>query len=173
MVNKFKPNEGEYPVFYKGYIDTLKDEPLIETLEVERDKALAVLRSIPEDKSDHQYAEGKWTIKQVIIHIIDTELIFIYRALAIARGEKQGLPGFNQEEYMSNVDPGKSTLERLINLFDSLRSTVIAMLKMLRKEDMKRVGTASGYEIQPKTIGYFIAGHCKYHIQILQERYGI
>jgi hypothetical protein len=173
MMNKYKPNQGEYPVFYKGYIDVLEDAPLITTLESEKASALSVLKSIPQDKSDYQYAEGKWTVKQVIIHIIDTEVIFGYRALAIARGEKQSLPGFDQDEYMSYVDPEKTTLKALIDLFDHLRSTNIALLKMLRKEDMKRIGIASGYEIQPKTIGYFIAGHCKYHINILQERYGI
>jgi hypothetical protein len=173
MTNKFKPNEGEYPVFYKGYIDSIADAPLIETLDAEKTYALGVLKSIPSEKSEYQYAEGKWTIKQVLIHIIDTEVVFGYRALAIARGDTQSLPGFDQDEYMSYVDPEKTNLEELVDLFENLRSTNIALFKMMRKEDMKRVGIASGYEVQPKTIGYFIAGHCRYHINILKERYGI
>lgn len=173
MIHKYLPNEGSYPVFYKGYIDTLDDAPLIETLTKEKDNALKIFREIPEEKADYQYAEGKWTIKQVLIHIIDTEVVFGYRALAIARGEKQGLPGFDQDEYMAHIDPEKTTLKSLVDLFDNLRSANIALLKMLRKEDMIRIGVASGYKVQAKTIGYFIAGHCKYHASMLKERYGI
>lgn len=173
MIHIYKPNQGDYPVFYKGYIDTLDDEPLIETLTKEKAYALNVFNQIPEEKAEFQYAEGKWTIKQVLIHIIDTEVVFGYRALAIARGEKQELPGFNQDDYMANIDPKKSDLPALINLFENLRSSNIALLKMLRKEDMKRIGIASGYKVEPKTIGYFIAGHCKYHVNMLKDRYGI
>jgi len=173
MSHNYKPNEGDYPVFYKGYIDTLADEPLIETLTKEKTYALNTFKQIPLEKAEYQYAEGKWTIKQVLIHIIDTEVVFGYRALAIARGEKQELPGFDQDDYMASIDPDKSTLPSLIDLFENLRSANITLLKMLRKEDMLRIGIASGYEVQPKTIGYFIAGHCRYHANILKERYGV
>jgi hypothetical protein len=173
MSYNFKPNDSEYPVFYKGYIDTLADESLIETLTKEKEYALDVFRQIPAEKADHRYAEGKWTIKQVLIHIIDTEIVFGYRALAISRGEKQELPGFDQDDYMAHVDPDKTDLSELIDQFAHLRSANIASFKILRKEDMKRTGIASGYEVQPKTIGYFIAGHCKYHVDILIDRYNV
>lgn len=173
MKNIYKPNDGEYPSFYKGYIDTLEDEPLIKTLKKEQAYTLEVLEAIPKDKAEYAYAEGKWTIKQVIIHMLDTEFVFGYRALAIARGEKKELPGFNQDEYMANVSLEHTKLSELIECFEHLRSANIFMFKILRKEDLERQGIASGYEVRSGTIGYFIAGHAKYHTNMLLSRYGI
>lgn len=173
MSNIYKPNPDEYPVFYKGYIDTLEDKPLIETLTSEKDYALNVFRAIPENKADYQYAEGKWTIKQVLIHIIDTEVVFGYRGLAIARGEKQSLPGFDQDDYMSGTTDEDTNLKELISCFDHLRSANILLYQRLRKQDLEQEGTASGYPVKAGTIGYFIAGHCKYHVNMLKDRYHI
>lgn len=173
MSNQFKPNQGEYPVFYQGYIDSIEDQPLIETLKKERDFALNLFSKIPADKADFQYAPGKWTIKQVLMHIIDTEFVFGYRGLAIARGEKQELPGFDQDDYMSGVSVESTSLETLIALFENLRNANIAMFDLLRPSDLEQLGTASGYQVKAGTIGYFIAGHCTYHVNILKDRYEI
>ncbi len=172
-MNAHKPNEGDYPVFYSGYIGTLEDLPLIECLEKETQYAFTFLKQIDPKKSEHQYAEGKWTIKQVMMHIIDTEVVFGYRGLAIARGETQALPGFHQDEYMSNVSVENSSLEELVACFQHLRSANVTLFKILRDSDLDRIGTASGYEVASRTLGYFIAGHCRYHLNILQERYGV
>lgn len=173
MEFKFKPNQGDYPVFYKGYVDTLDDLPLIETLEMERDFALKVFDQIPVDKADYQYAPSKWTIKQVLLHIIDTEVVFGYRGLAIARGDKAQLPGFDQDEYMSGVSVEETSLGSLVECFRNLRNSNIALFRMLRDSDLDNIGTASGYSVSSRTLGYFIAGHCRYHAIILVERYGI
>ncbi len=168
-----KPNEGHYPIFYKGYIDTLEDIELMATLTTEKDRALAVFHSIPLEKADYRYADGKWSIKQVLIHIIDTEMVFGYRALAIARGEKQELPGFDQDEYMAGTTDQNTSLSELISCFADLRSANIALFKRLREEDLEKEGIASGYPVKVGVLGYFIAGHCRYHLNILSERYGI
>ncbi|WP_235298418.1 DinB family protein [Portibacter marinus] len=173
MIQNHKPKKGEYPIFYKGYIDTLEDAPLIETLKKEKAYALRCFRNIPDDKSDFRYAEGKWTVKQVLIHIIDTEMVFGYRGLAIARGEKQSLPGFDQNDYMSGVNPENTSLGELIQCFEHLRSANILLYEMLGGTELENEGTASGYKVKSSTIGYFIAGHCKYHVNILKDRYGI
>ena len=173
MQNDHKPNDGEFPIFYKGYIDTLKDEPLITTLTSETQHALAVMRRIPIEKTTYRYQLEKWSVRQVLIHILDTEMVFGYRGLAIARGEKQMLPGYNQDEYMAGVDPSLTNLNELISCFEHLRSANISFYKMLREKDLERTGTASGYKVSARTIGYFIAGHCRYHVNMLQDRYGI
>lgn len=173
MQNKYKPNEGEFPIFYKGYIDTLEDIPLLELLEKEKEFALDVFRRANQEKSEFRYAEGKWSIKEVLIHIIDAEIVFAYRAMAISRGEKQSLPGFDQDEYMSHIDAKDIEYNELIQMFESLRNTNISLFRTMNKEKIKAIGIASGYEVSPTALGYFIAGHCKYHVLILEERYGI
>ncbi|GLR18940.1 DinB family protein [Portibacter lacus] len=173
MKYHFKPNDDEYPVFYKGYIDTLEDKDLLPTLRNEKKYALDLFKKIPLEKANYQYQEGKWSVKQVLLHIIDTEMVFSYRALAISRGETQELPGFDQDEYMAEVNVDETTLSELIQCFDHLRSANIILFSMLRKQDLDKIGVASGYSVSARTLGYFISGHCKYHVNILKDRYGV
>lgn len=173
MENKYKPNEGEFPVFYKGYLDTLEDMPLLELLEQEKVFALNVFKRANKDKAEFRYAEKKWSVKEVLIHIIDAEMVFAYRAMAISRGEKQSLPGFDQDEYMSNISAWNIDYSELIQMFESLRNTNISLFRTMSNEKINNIGIASGYEVSPKALGYFIAGHCRYHALILKERYGI
>jgi hypothetical protein len=169
----YKPNDGEFPIFYKGYIDTIDDLPLIGLLEKEKTFALEVLKKVDGAKSEYRYAEGKWSIKQVLLHIIDAEMVFAYRAMAISRGDKQSLPGFNQDEYMSNISAEAISYSQLVQMFESLRNTNIALFQLMNPKNLLIKGKASGYDVTPKALGYFIAGHCKYHILMLEERYDI
>lgn len=173
MVYNYKPQDGTYPEFYKGYVDSVEDLPLIEVLEKERLHALDVFSKIRPDQIDYAYAEGKWNIKQLLLHILDTEKIFSYRCLSIARGEKQSLPGFDQTEYMSETSLNKATLEELIACFDMMRRSIILHLGWIDKERMQYVGTASNNPVSANAIGYMIAGHCRHHTNILESRYHI
>ncbi len=173
MNYNYKPNDGSYPVFYKGYMDSVPDEPFLELLKKEKEHTLSLLNSISDEKSNYRYAPGKWSIKQVIMHIIDTEMVFSYRGLAIARGEKQSLPGFNQDEYMSNIDVERISLNDLIQAFSYIRSLNILLFGFLQDGDLDKEGIASGYPVTARAIAYFIAGHAKYHVEILKDRYQI
>lgn len=173
MEYKYKPNAGTFPEYYKPYLDAISDKPLIDILEEEGQKIYEYLSKIPEDKGNYQYAEGKWTVKEVLFHIIDTELIFTYRAVCIARGEKKSLPGFDQDEYMSHIDPAVSSLSDLTDCFYSLRKTNILLFKMMTPDALSRIGVSNHYEISAQALAYIAVAHTSYHIGVLKDRYGI
>jgi uncharacterized damage-inducible protein DinB len=166
-----KPESNEYASYYEKYVSLVPDANVVETLERQIEDTLALLRAVPEERGGHAYEAGKWSIKQVVGHIIDAERIFAYRALAIARGEKQPLPGMDQEEYMAGVDFDARTLADLLDEFAHLRSANVHMLRGLDADAWARRGVASNNEVTVRALTYIIAGHEAHHVRILRERY--
>jgi hypothetical protein len=123
------------------------------------------------DKFDFRYAEGKWTIKEIIQHVIDTERIFSYRALRISRNDKTPLPGFDENEYVINTDANNRHLQSLLTELSLVRQSTIALFKSFTPMQLERLGVASNNDISVRAIGFILIGHQKHHQKIFMERY--
>jgi hypothetical protein len=130
-----------------------------------------MLENVAPDQADYRYAPEKWSLKEVIGHITDTERIMSYRALCIARGDRTALPGFNEESYVAHAEFGRFALADLLEEFKLVRQNTIAVLSRLTDEAWRRVGIANKHEISTRALGYIMAGHLFHHRAIIQERY--
>ena len=166
-----RPEKNEYAPYYDKYVSLVPDGEVVETLERQIEDTLALLRGVGEERAGHRYAPGKWSIKEVVGHLIDTERIFAYRALAIARGEQKPLPGMDQNEYMAGANFDARTLADLLDEFERVRRSNVLMLRGLSDEAWSRRGVASDNEVTVRAIAYIIAGHEAHHVQILRTRY--
>lgn len=166
-----KPQPGEYVEYQMNYIKQVGDAPVQQVLMDLIEKGFAFYTSIPEEKGAHAYAPGKWTIKEVLGHIIDTERIFAYRLLAFIRGEKQGLPGFEQDDYVKLSDANSRSIQDLAEELKTVRIASYYLVHNLTEEQGAIMGTSSGNPISVRTILYIMAGHELHHMQILKEKY--
>ena len=166
-----RPQKGDYAEYYHNYIEMVEGEDIVQVLEDHLQTFENFYSSITEEQGEFAYAQGKWTIKEVIGHVIDAERIMAYRALAFARGEEQALPGFEQDEYVANSNFGERKLDDLINEFKTLRTSNIALFKSFSEKQFNRKGTASGNEVSVLALAFIIAGHELHHQKILKERY--
>ena len=147
-----RPAENEYAPYYGKYVALVTGGDIVETLARQNEDTLALLGGITEERAAFRYEPGKWSIKQVVGHLIDAERIFAYRALSIARGERKPLPGMEQDEYMATTNFDSRTLAELA-------------------EEFSHVRVASDNEVTVRAIAYIIAGHEAHHVKILRERY--
>ena len=166
-----RPNESEYAPYYQGYVDQVSESDIMTVLRDELDELDVLLARVPAEKETYAYAEGKWTIREIIGHLIDGERVFGYRALCIARGEKQNLPGFDQNDYMLTAPYGHIELEDLLSELRLVRLSNIAMFRSLDEEAWNRVGTANGNEITVRALAFIMGGHVRHHMNVLKERY--
>jgi len=134
-------------------------------------KALDNVENIPLDKFDYRYAEGKWTIKDIIQHIIDTERIFGYRALRISRNDQTPLPGFEENDYVKNTNANSRSVQELLSEFSAVRHSTLYLFKSFSKEQLTRMGTASNHPISVRAIGFLNIGHLIHHQKVFEERY--
>jgi uncharacterized damage-inducible protein DinB len=166
-----RPAENDYAPYYKGYIAKIQGDDILNILLKQTKECQNILNSFPEHKGDYRYAEGKWTVKQVIGHMMDTERVFTYRALCLARGEKQPLPGFEQDDYVNQGNFNSRNLFDLVYELRLLRESNLLLFRSFNDEMLKRRGTASGYEVTVNALLFMIAGHMQHHLDILRERY--
>lgn len=136
--------DNEYSGHFGTYIKEAGDGILIEELEISLHEFIRFVQDIPMDKFDYRYAEGKWTIKDIIQHVIDTERIFAYRALRFSRNDKTPLPSFEESEYADNTDSNKRSIQDLLTEFSAVRHSNLLFYKSLSDKQLKRIGTASG-----------------------------
>ena len=162
---------NEYADFYKSYIQALEDVELIEELEISLHDFIRFVQNIPMDKFDYRYAEGKWTIKEIIQHLIDSERVFSYRALRISRNDKTPLPGFDENEYVANSNGNKRNLQGLLTELAVVRQATLSLFNSFSQEQLQYVGIASENQISVRAIGFIIIGHQKHHQKIFAERY--
>lgn len=166
-----RPAADEYAPYYDRYISRVGEGDLRTILSDQLTTTLKFLESIPESRAGHRYAPDKWSIRQVMGHINDSERIFAYRALRIGRGDETPLAGFEQDDY---IEPGRfdeRTLRDLTEEFGHVRRASIALFAHFDEEALSRRGTASGYGVSVRALGYIIAGHELHHLAILRERY--
>ncbi|WP_281225194.1 DinB family protein [Flavobacterium aquiphilum] len=162
---------NEYSKFNATYIQALENVELFEELEISLHDFIKFVQNIPMDKFDYSYAEGKWTIKEIIQHIIDTERIFAYRALRISRNDKTPLPGFEENDYAANTDAKSRSIQDLLSEFSAVRHSNLLMFKSFSDEQLRRIGTASNHKISVRAIGFILLGHVKHHKRVFEERY--
>jgi uncharacterized damage-inducible protein DinB len=162
---------NEYADFYSRYIQALENVQLIEELEIAVHDFIRFVQNIPMDKFDYRYAEGKWTIKEIIQHLIDCERVFGYRALRISRNDKTPLPGFDEDDYVANTDGNLRSIQDLLTEMAVVRQSTLSLFKSFSQEQLLRIGTASDKEVSVRAIGFIIIGHQKHHQNIFQERY--
>lgn len=166
-----KPETSEYNPYYGKYISLVTEPDLIEVLENQPAELRSLLGSLNEEKGAHSYAEGKWTIKEVLSHLIDGERIFAYRILRISRGDKTPIEGFEQEGYIENSHANERSFEDLLEEFASERSANLRMMKNLRDDGWSRMGTASESPVSVRALGFVMAGHIRHHVRILKSQY--
>lgn len=167
---KQRPQVDEFPLFYKGYIDNVGDDVFAE-LEQQLDSFPKFLNAISEEKSSYAYAEGKWTIKEMVGHLLDTERIMSYRALRFARQDTTALPGFDENDYVKYAHFADRTLQSLVDEFITLRKSTLFLIKSFREEDLNRSGISNDKPITVRALIFIMAGHVNHHKQILKERY--
>lgn len=162
---------GEFGSYYKKYIDLVDTEDINDALEYGTSQMIKLTNNIPPTKYDFAYAPGKWTVKEGLIHLIDTERIFAYRALRFARGDKQELPGFDQDEYVPKSKGHQRSFSAIMKEYKSVRQASISLYKSFDEEMLSQAGTASGNPFSVRALGYIIAGHEIHHRNLLKERY--
>lgn len=168
-----RPGAGEYGEYYGNYISQVPDGDLMKFLEQQLRDVRSLLSSIPEGRGAHRYAEGKWSIKEVIGHCSDAERVFAYRALCFARNDKSPLPSFDENAYVPHADFDKRTMASLVDEFVQVRDATMALFRSFTAESGARIGTASGKPMSARAAGYVIAGHTAHHVKVLKERYGV
>lgn len=157
--------------YYHQYIDLVKDKPLFPALKEGSKQMIKLMKSIPEEKWNFAYAKGKWTIKELLIHLIDTERVMCYRALRIARNDKTPMPGFEQDDYIKAVDVSGRSPKSIIKEYKAVRKATLIFFKYLDDEALARTGIASENEVSVAALGYILAGHEHHHAKILAEKY--
>jgi len=162
---------NEYADFYKSYIEALDNVELIEELEICLHEFIKFVRNIPMDKFDYQYQDGKWTIKEIIQHLIDSERVFGYRALRISRNDKTPLPGFDENSFVDNSNGKDRSLQSLLTEMAVVRQSTLSLFNSFSQELLLNIGIASNKEVSVRAIGFIIIGHQKHHQKIFSERY--
>lgn len=160
----------EFPAFYATYIDTVFGD-VMHVLNEQITSFPTFLEAVPAGRSEYAYAEGKWTIKEVVGHVIDTERIMAYRALRFARNDTKALPGFEQEDFVLNARFNERSLESLAEEFVLLRKSNMALFNTFNEAELSRRGLASDRLISVRAFLYIVAGHLNHHRNIIKERY--
>ncbi|MBN8695920.1 MAG: DinB family protein [Bacteroidetes bacterium] len=166
-----RPQVNEHPAYYTHYIGLVKGDNILKQLEDQVIDIQAIISEIPEEKENYAYAPGKWTIKEVLGHIIDTERIMAYRALRFARKDKTALPGFDENEYVANSDYNKRTLYDIAHEFAIVRESNLALFKHFNEEALDQRGTANNNEATVRAILFMIAGHANHHLNVIKTKY--
>ena len=164
-------DKKEFNPYYGAYIKVATSENIIEGLKINLQSISTFFESISPDKLDYAYAEGKWTIKDILLHLIDTERIFAYRALRIARSDTTSLPGFDQDKYVVTANAKNRTVESLIPEYRAVRLASISLFETFNSEDLLQMGQASNSNISVRAIGYIISGHENHHKVVIEQRY--
>lgn len=163
--------ENEYASYFKTYILASGNGELIEELEICVHDFIKFIQNIPLEKFDYRYAAGKWTIKEIIQHLIDAERIFSYRALRFSRNDQTNLPGFDENSFVENTNSNSRSLQELLTELAIVRQATISLFKSFSEAQLVRTGVASDNLISVRAIGFIIIGHQKHHQKIFQERY--
>lgn len=169
--NMQRPEKTEYAPYYETYVSLVDETDIVATLRKQLDEMQTLLGEISEENGAYAYAEGKWTIKELVGHLNDGEKIFAYRALRIARADKTPIEGFEQDGYIENANFNEWRLADLVEEFALVRSANILFFKNLADEAWTRTGTASGAKVSVRALAYIIIGHVRHHTNILRSRY--
>lgn len=166
-----RPNPTEYASYYDGYIKLVPQENVLDVLNEQVAVVKSVLAKVELNKENYRYAPKKWTIKEVVGHMVDTERIMAYRALCIARGEKNALPGYDDNEYVANANFNASSLTILTHHLELVRAANLALFKTFDEEAFNKIGVANKADISVRALLFIIAGHTQHHLNVIKEKY--
>ena len=166
-----RPASSEYGAYYEKYISLVEGADIVQTLEDSKNTFLQFLQTLPTDKWDYTYRWGKWTIKETLLHLLDTERIFAYRALRIGRKDSTPLPGYEQDEFVPSSGAADRSPESIIEEYVAVRNMTIQLFKNLPASAYEQIGTASENPLSPLGAAYIIAGHQQHHWNLFIERY--
>jgi len=159
------------PPFYKNYVKQIEESDVLQALRISGHRMQELVHAIPANKADFAYAEGKWTVRELLCHIMDAERIFCYRALRFARNDKTPLSGFEENDYAPQANAAGRSLQQIANEMSHLRASTIDLFESFTPEMLTRKGAANNKEISVIALGFIIPGHETHHRKILQERY--
>jgi len=166
-----RPEKGTYPGYYENYISLVKHNSVLEALTETEKETITFFNSVPDDLENSTYEKGKWTIKEVLNHLIDTERIFAYRALRFARkDETQPLP-FEQNDYVAHAELENRSLKDLVKEFETVRKATQSLFNSFSNETLSRTGQTAAGRASVNAIGFTTCGHCIHHINVIKERY--
>lgn len=168
-----RPLESESAPYYQGYIAHVTEEEILPVLRSQLDELDVLLGRVTPERETYAYAEGKWSVREVVGHLIDAERVFGYRAFCIARGETRNLPGFDENDYMLSAPYDRIDLEDLLSELRLVRLSNIAMLRTLDEEAWMRIGTANDNQVSARALAFIMAGHVRHHMGVLRERYQV
>ncbi len=166
-----RPSAGEYDPYYENYISLVENENILDSLSAQSSELRSILNALPEAKGAYSYESGKWTIKELLSHIIDGERMFAYRVLRISRGDKTPIEGFEQDGYIENSHASERTFSEMLEEFELLRRANVSLFNNLHEADWARTGIANEKEITVRALAFIMAGHVRHHLNILHERY--
>lgn len=166
-----RPEDSEYLAYYGRYVALVPEGDILTTLATQNQETLVLLRGLAEEKGAFRYAPDKWSIKELVGHVTDTERIFANRALRFGRNDATPLPGFEENDYVRGGSFGQYSLADLADGFESVRRSTVFLLKHMSREASTRRGTANGAEVSVRALAYVIAGHELHHVSILRTRY--
>lgn len=167
-----RPKKGEYAPFHETYLKVVPSRGTAQSLLKKTFREIQqMLGGMPEEMGDYAYAPGKWTIKQLLIHLIDSERVFAYRTLTFMRGDRIALPGFNQDIWMEGVDVSKRTIRDLFKEWKVVRDNTLFLLAQCTEEQSKFLGTASGWKVTARAMFFVIIGHHIHHMNVLKDKY--
>lgn len=161
----------DYSAFYQTYIDALGDVELMDIHQRQLQNFPEFIESLPDEKLNYAYDEGKWTVAEVLIHLIDSERVFQYRALRYARGDKTPLPGFEQNDYVPSSYADRRSKESITEEFKAVRKATIALFSNFDRQTLQMTGFANNAEMSVAALGFIISGHQRHHRNIIRERY--
>jgi len=166
-----RPDLQSVPKYYQGYVDQVKDLDLFEALRHSTKLTLDLIASTPEEKGEYRYESGKWSIKELLCHVMDAERIFCYRALRFSRNDKTPLPPFEENDYAPEANAHARTLDQLAGEMKRLRETTLDLYLSFTPVMLQRKGLANNTEVSVLNLGFIISGHESHHRKILTERY--
>lgn len=161
----------EYLAFYKPYIDKAGELELMNALEAGKENTLTFLKQIEREKWEYRYAENKWTIKEILQHLIDSERVFAYRALRFSRNDKTNLPGFDENDYANESNASSRNIDDLLEEYAQLRTSTIALFSSFSENMLLQKGNANNAAMSVRAVGFVIVGHEKHHLGVIKERY--
>ena len=166
-----RPTPSEYDAYFSRYIDKVSDVDVLAFLAKQVEGTVTELSRLSDQQARHRYAPGKWSIKEIVGHIADTERIFVYRAVCFARGEKQHLPGFDENDFVAGARFDDRPMKDLLAELTAVREASIRFFSGLNADELTRSGTASGKQYSVRAIAYILAGHERHHLGVIRERY--
>jgi hypothetical protein len=168
-----RPEKSEYNEYYERYVSKVADDDIVATLEKQPEELKALFSNIDEERGTYSYEEGKWTLKEVLSHLIDGERIFGYRMLRISRADETPIEGFEQNGYIEFSNANNRQFAELLEEFDLQRRSNLLLINNLSDEATKRIGNASGFDISVRGLVYIMAGHVRHHQAIFRDKYAI